>query len=278
MTDREPADRRPRRFRLEDGTIGETEGRGPPLVLLHGVGLDRAMWAAQVCAFRPHFQVIAYDLLGHGQSPTVTSLATFDDYVGQLERVVSEIAGGSAMIVGFSFGGLIAQGYAAAFPASVRKLMLMSTVFNRSPDERRAVLDRLAVARNEGLGATLEVALGRWFSAPYLHDHPEAISGLRQRFLTNDMESFLAAYRIFATADAAIAGRLGHIRCPTLVLTGELDTGSTPEMARRMADTIPGAAYSIIPAGRHMMAMELATAVNEAIAEFAVELRMETEE
>jgi pimeloyl-ACP methyl ester carboxylesterase len=236
------------------------------------------MWTAQVHAFRRHFKVIAYDLLGHGQSPRVTSSATFDDYVGQLARVVAEIAGGRAMIVGFSFGGLIALGYAAAYPGSVRKLMLMSTVCDRSPDERRAVLDRLAVAGSEGLEATLEAALGRWFSASYRHDHPKSISDLRQRFLANDKESFLAAYRIFATADAALVGRLGQIGAPTLALTGELDTGSTPQMARRMADAIPGAAYSIIPAGRHMMAMELAATVNEVLVEFAVQSHRETEE
>ena len=278
MTDRGPADRRPRRFRLRDGTIGESDGNGPPLILLHGVGLDRAMWAAQVDAFLPRFQVITYDLLGHGQSPPARSSTTFDDYVDQLVRVVSDIAGDRATILGFSFGGLIAQGYAAAFPGSVQKLVLMSTVCDRTPDQRRAVLDRLALARDEGLAATFAAAVERWFSINYRRGQPAVIAGLQKRFLANDKDSFLTAYRIFATADGALAGRLGQIACPTLVLTGELDTGSTPEMARRIADAIPRAEYSIIPAGRHMMAVELAPAVNEAIAAFAIESREYTEE
>lgn len=267
MTGREPADPRPHRFRLQDGTIGESDGAGPPLVMIHGVGLDRSMWTAQVSAFSGRFRIVTYDLLGHGQSPAAAATSTLDDYVAQLQRVISEVADAPAFLLGFSFGGLIARAYATAFPASVAGLVLMSTVHDRSPEERTAVLDRLAKARDQGLDAAIDVALERWFSAEYRDDQKEVIADLRRRFLANDRNSFLAAYRIFATADGALAS-MDRIRCPTLVMTGELDKGSSPAMAKRMAATVPNAACSIIPAGRHMMAVELADRVNAELALF----------
>ena len=58
----------PGEFRLSDGTAGSIAGRGPALVLLHGVGLDRRMWQAQIYYFARSHSVVCYDLLGHGES------------------------------------------------------------------------------------------------------------------------------------------------------------------------------------------------------------------
>jgi (E)-2-((N-methylformamido)methylene)succinate hydrolase len=272
MIGRKPADALLQPFRLQDGTIGETQGVGPSLVLIHGVGLDRSMWAAQVSTFGARFRTTTYDLLGHGQSPAAAATSTLDDYVDQLQRIVSEVADAPAFLVGFSFGGLIARAYATAYPASVAGLVLMSTVYDRSPEERSAVLGRLAKARDQGLEAAIEVALERWFSAEYRHDRPDVIADLRRRFLANDRNSFLAAYGIFATADGSLAP-IDRIRCPVLVMTGELDTGSSPAMARRMAAAIPAASCSIIPGGRHMMAVEIADDVNAELASFLAGVR-----
>ena len=49
-------------------TVFERQGHGPPVVLIHGLGLRRAMWQWQLPALTPHFDVLSYDLLGHGDS------------------------------------------------------------------------------------------------------------------------------------------------------------------------------------------------------------------
>src|SRR5688500_308867 len=52
----------PGAFKLPDGTAGEVTGQGPPLILLHGIGLDRSMWQAQVYYFSHSYSVVRYDL------------------------------------------------------------------------------------------------------------------------------------------------------------------------------------------------------------------------
>jgi pimeloyl-ACP methyl ester carboxylesterase len=86
--------------------------------------------------------------------------------------------------------------------------------------------------------------------------------------LGNDDASFLKAYEIFATGDRELEGKLGRIDCPTLIMAGENDRGSTPAMAWRMAKEIPLSRVSIIAGGRHMMTMETAQEVNREIARF----------
>ncbi|MFN0301861.1 MAG: alpha/beta fold hydrolase, partial [Burkholderiales bacterium] len=63
-------------------------GRGPALVLIHGVGLDLTMWDATLPILEPHFTVIRYDLIGHGATPAAGSRVTLDEFVAQLADLV----------------------------------------------------------------------------------------------------------------------------------------------------------------------------------------------
>jgi pimeloyl-ACP methyl ester carboxylesterase len=84
----------------------------------------------------------------------------------------------------------------------------------------------------------------------------------------NDAPSFLSAYECFARADRDLVGMLAAFDRPTLVMTGELDTGSTPAMARKLAGMIPRAECSIIAGGRHMMPVEMPDEVNSVLRRF----------
>ncbi len=73
---------------------------------------------------------------------------------------------------------------------------------------------------------------------------------------------------VYGRDPAARAGRLGAIACATLVMTGELDPGSTPEMAQGMAAAIPKARLEVLPGARHPMPVEAAQAVSAALLRF----------
>ena len=210
------------------GTALEISGSGPPVVLLHGVGLNQSIWAGQVKALESDFQVITYDLLGHGRSAAAAANAPLADWVDQLNSVVRDLALEKFALVGFSFGGLIAQAYAAQHSHMIDKLVLMSTVYDRSEAERASVLSRLDVAQREGPQATIPAALSRWFSPEFAKAHPEIMNQYEALLRGNDAASFLSAYECFATADRELVGALAAFDRPTLVMTGELDTGSTP--------------------------------------------------
>lgn len=72
----------------------------------------------------------------------------------------------------------------------------------------------------------------------------------------------------YALAQPERAGRLGAIACATLVMTGELDPGSTPEMAQGMAAAIPKPRLEVLPGARHPMPVEAAQAVSAALLRF----------
>jgi (E)-2-((N-methylformamido)methylene)succinate hydrolase len=76
---------------LRDGTCARISGAGPALLLIHGVGLNKSIWAQQVKAFALSRQVVTYDLLGHGRSVAVPENATLENWVHQLVNLVEEL-------------------------------------------------------------------------------------------------------------------------------------------------------------------------------------------
>lgn len=227
-----------------------------PIVLLHGVGLDRAMWGPLLTELDGTV-VDAIDLPGHGSRPVLRepqSLASLAaDVAERLPRT-------PVHLVGFSLGALIAQYIARHLPDRIMTLTAVSSVCHRTAEEEAAVENRLATAR-DGFAGSVNAALDRWFPAEQTTVAAETIADVRRVLERNDVESYLHCYAVFATGDREIAPELGRITQPTLAITGELDPGSTPEMSRRLASEIPGGRVHVVPGARHMLPVEAAPAL-----------------
>jgi (E)-2-((N-methylformamido)methylene)succinate hydrolase len=257
---------------LADGTRYREAGAGPPVILLHGVGLDHSIWQAQLTVLSKSHRVVAFDLIGHGASPSITEDASLDDFVDQLARLIAALVPEqeSFALVGFSFGGLIAEAFTLKAPERIGRLAIIASVFDRSAQEQAGVSDRLRLARRDGPQVLIDAALERWYSPQFRASHPAVVEAVAAMLRRNDPRSFLAAYRIFAEADQDLAGRLGAIAAPTLIVAGERDSGATPAMARRLAALIPGSELAIIPGARHMLPQEHARELNELLQRFLV--------
>lgn len=250
------------------GTHYAIGGDGPWLVLIHGVGLDQHMWSRQAAALGRFRRVLRYDLIGHGETPPAGDALSLGDFVRQLYELLNLLGIERAEVAGFSMGAMVAQAFALEHPAMLKKLVLVSAVHARSGDARAAVLARLRQVASGGIESAVEASLSRWFTGAFRRGHRREIEKIRKRLAANTREGFLPAYRLFACADTELAGRLAAIRAPTLVVTGEHDSGSTPEMARQLSEAIPGAVLHIVPGVRHMLPVEAASELDVLLAEF----------
>jgi len=251
-----------------DGTRFETLGEGPPVVLVHGLGLNREMWDWQLPALAPRFRLLRYDLLGHGESvkpPGPYDLARFvDQLCGLLDHVEIE----RAAVVGFSLGGMINRAFAIAHPDRVSALAILNSVHGRTRAEAAAVRARVDQAAEGGPEATVAAALERWFTPGFAARAPEVLDRVRRWVLSNDPEIYPAIYRVLDEGDAELVEAAAAIRCPTLVVTGGEDRGNSPDMARRLAALIPGARAEILPGLRHMGLAEDPAAFNALLVPF----------
>ncbi|PAK28011.1 alpha/beta hydrolase [Streptomyces sp. alain-838] len=235
--------------------------RKPPLVLLHGVGLDHTMWEPATTLLADRFTVIIPDLPGHGTRRPVDGEVTLADLA---DGVAAEIPAG-AHLVGFSLGALVAQQLALHRPELATTLTSVSSVCARTAEERASVLGRLRTAEAD-FSASAAASLERWYAGTDVD--ADRIARTEATLLANDVRSFLGCYRVFATADAELAPRLGGIDVPALAVTGAEDPGSTPDMTHRLAAALPNCRAVVVPGARHMLPVERPQAFVDSLTTF----------
>jgi len=241
-------------FKTPAGTAYVEAGTGEPLVLIHGVGLNKRVWEPQLDEFSNAFRVIAYDTIGHGHSPIPASDIPLDDYFDQLVELLDSLGISSANLCGHSMGALITLGFSLKYPERVRRIIPMMAVYDRTPEHQqrsRKVADILA---GPGAAALMGSTLERWFSRQDYEDPARLarITRVQGWLQQADKLGYSRAYRIFAENGETYVGQLASIKAPALFITAENDPNSTPEMSRRMAAEVQQGQVYIMPAERHM--------------------------
>jgi len=249
-----------------------TTAPGPLVVLLHGVGGGREAWGfagsgSGAALAAAGFTAVAVDFPGYGQSTTIDP---FDlaGLAAAVERLIARLGLGPALLVGHSMGGMVAQELTARAPQSVAGLVLASTspAFGKpGGDWQRDFLQSRFAPLDAGAGmAGLAAQLVPAMLPP---DAPAAVLAGAQALMAGVPE---ATYRSAAAALVAFDRRanLPLIKVPTLVITGELDKTAAPEVARKMAERIPGAVCHILPGAGHLLNIEQPASFNTALLQF----------
>lgn len=245
------------------GIAWREAGKGPPVVLIHGVGLNADAWEPQITSMSLRRRVIAIDLPGHGQSDLLPEGADLKDYVAEVSVLIAGLGISPTAVVGHSFGALIALGLALDHQEKVSALVALNAVYCRDPVARSAVEARAKQLTGRNVDALGPIA--RWY--------PDDPNGLLARRTADwlraaNPKGYAAAYRVFATADHAYEGRLGNLACRALFMTGVSDPNSTPIMSARMAREAPYGRTVALPRARHMMHLTHAAETTNTIAAF----------
>jgi len=244
------------------------EGNGPTVALIHGLGLNRAMWQWQLPALVPHFEVLTYDPLGHGESARPVGVPDLSMFSEQLLALMDRCGIERAAVVGFSLGGMIARRFALDQPDRLSAMAILHSAHDRTPAEREAILKRVRQTQRAGPSSTADAALERWFTVDFRVANPAVMKLVREWIMANDPAVYPEIYRVLAVGDAEIARDIDRITCPTLVMTGEEDFGNSPEMAQRMTTLIPDARVVILPGLRHMALAEAPLLFNAPLVSF----------
>ena len=239
-----------------DGTAYDLVGSddGPPVALIHGLGLCRRVWDGLLPAFAG-FRVLNYDLHGHGQGGPPSSEPTLRLFADQLARLMDHVGMARSHVVGFSIGGMINRRFALDHPDRVASLVILNSPHDRGEDAQIAVEARARRVQAEGALATMDAALKRWFTPAYL-EKGEGVGLVRNWRLQVDPAGYAGAAWVLANGVRELIAPEPPIKAPSLVMTCENDSGSTPSMSRAIAAEIPGAALEIVPGLRHLGLME----------------------
>ena len=230
-----------------------TMGSGPPLVLLHCLGVDHKFWdfAAPLAG---KFTLLRYDLPGHGDTPVPHHPYQISDLSAQLAGVLQAKGINRASIAGISLGGLIAQQFAAHYPDRVDRLVLIDTTPHYTDELRAMWVERSSTARKAGVAAMVPGLLKIWFSDACLAGDPPGVRYVRDTLQKTSGEGYALACGALGAAD--LRGEAAKIMAPTLVICGENDIPSFLDSALWLAANIKGAKLAWLPQARHASVIE----------------------
>jgi pimeloyl-ACP methyl ester carboxylesterase len=250
-----------------------TSGAGTPLVLLHAFPLDGRMWAPQVEALAGTYQVIVPDLRGFGAArDQAVEEAGMDLLADDLVRLLDDRGLDRVVLGGLSLGGYVALAFLRRHADRVSGLVLLDTKASADGDQARA--DRLKMAERvlaEGNDFVPEVMLPKLLGQTSREHRPEVVEKVTALIREQTPEAIAGAQRGMA-ARAATTDVLATIKVPTLVVTGEEDVVTGPEIGRDLAAGIPGARFLLVEEAGHLVNLEQPEIVNEALLDFLAPL------
>ena len=238
----------------------------PPVVLVHPIGLDLTYWADQIEALCDDFDVIAYDIAGHGASAPSPSDYSLRALSGHLGDLIVGIGAGPAVVVGLSVGGMLAQQLACVSPQLVRALVLMDTACTFSDAARTNIEARGRLTIEGGMEAIVAPTLDRWFTPFFQQRRPDVLDRVRRTLLQADAHVHAAMWGGIAKLDLAEAIRV--VRCPALVLVGEDDPTTPVSASKAICENMASARLQIVPGASHLPTLERPAEVNRHILSF----------
>lgn len=240
------------------GTAYELYGnrQKPAIVLIHGLGLTRHTWDDYIQDLADDYFIIAYDLLGHGQSalPQMpTSLSLLSD---QLYELLTHLEIEHAHLLGFSLGGMINRRFAMDYPEKVASLLILNSPHERGEALQQKVEAQAKASANQGVEGVLEAALERWFTPSFRNKEIDKVNWVRQTLLDNHQGNYAAHRAVLASGVTELIRPEPALTQACLIITCENDSGSTPAMSKAIHNEIAGSQLYIIPSLQHLGLLE----------------------
>lgn len=236
-----------------------------PFLMLHGVGSSSLSWD-ELSKNLDGRRIVAPDYRGHGLSDAPTPPYVAYDFIADALRLMDELGLEKVILVGFSIGATFAARMAVDVPERLERVVLVSSIAGRTPEQRARAEARAALIRETPPSETASGSAVRWFSPKFREERPDLVDLEVQVVSANRHAPYAASYQVLVENDPI--GFVDQITIPTLIITGENDEGSTPDMSRALHERIKGSRLVIEPDVKHYIQIEKAARLAAEILDF----------
>lgn len=265
-------------FKMDDGAqiFARVEGKdnGKPIVLVHSWGLNHKMWKFQLSYLKEHgYKAVAVDLRGSGQSIDPKENYTYERWANDLHAVMQELNLNDVTLAGHSMGGAIAMYYAATYPDScVKKLVLIAAAgpcMVKRPDNPDGLSeiyfnDLIALLGMRSFRACQDVFskfYGTTFPVARRAVHLECIPKLLDMFLRTPHEALIGGLKELRDEDYTEA--ISQINVKTTICHGKHDLIVHPALAKKQQELIKGASLIWFENSGHYLFLEEDAKLNQ---------------
>jgi 3-oxoadipate enol-lactonase len=237
---------------------------GAPVIFANSLGADLRIWDEVVRPLTGRLRTIRYDMRGHGLTPAPEPPYSIGHLAEDLEHLIDALQISRATICGISVGGQVALQVAHDRPHQVQGLILCDTSYRIGAPEMWR--QRMAAVIEGGMPAISDAVISRWFSETYRASQPDEAAGYRYMLERSTVAGYTGVCAALRDADLESVAR--RVRCPTLVLCGDQDQATPPEVNTALADAIPGAHFASIAGAGHLPCVEQPAILSSHVASF----------
>ena len=232
-----------------------TEGAGPPVVLLHGIGGNHTVWNDVIPGLAKEFLVLAPDLRGHGRTRApADSHFTFAEMMGDVLRLLDDRKLPSAHMVGVSGGALLALRLTLDRPERVRSLTMVSGAAY-TDGHTRSVAERWAETYlKEGSDRFALRMLKDLYYPDWVEANLDFADAVREQVKHQDYTP--AVHWAAAMGDFDERARIASVARPTLIVQAMNDAVVDASHGRILRQSIPGAQIRILTETGHLIPVE----------------------
>lgn len=231
----------------------------PLLVLGPALGTSaRALWSRCGAHLTDHFEVLAWDLPGHGSNTEVTEPFSIADLAAGVRSLVDDVLtargepGGSFTYAGDSVGGAVGLQLLLDMPLRIDRAVLICTGAVIGTPQSWA--ERASMVRASGTTTTIERATRTWFSPGFLHLEPAFAAELLQALRDADDEGYAQVCDALAKFD--VRDRLDRIRNPIIAVAGSLDESTPVAGLQEIASGVRHGELIVLEGIAHLAAAE----------------------
>lgn len=241
-------------------------GKGPAVILIHGLGLRSESWIDQIKILKKNYTIYSLDLPGHGQSKLLSKKRSkLKSLCSEITKFIKLININSPILIGHSLGALITIEIAGNNPNILKSGIAISSVYKRSKDALRKVQKRAKeIKENPNEEILVNKLIERWFGKSKslkMYNHAKFIKKLLLLNKKNNFVGYANAYDLFSRLDGNSTKTIKNIKVPMLYITGEKDLNSTPSMSKKLAK-INDHNYAVIKGARHVVQLTHAKQCN----------------
>ncbi len=227
----------------------KVEGSGETLVFIHGLSDDLNYWEFLATHLKRHYQVIRFDLPGHGQSELGEDEITLDFYINSLISILDELNVDTVNLIGFSLGGAISLDFALKYPEKVDSLVVMSS-FAKVDAHLEDIFNGFKQALDRGFEEFYDLILPMVLCSKVIDNNRDELEILKQlASQTANTQAYIKA--IDAFSDFNVEKELSKIEIPALILAGKYDEITPVDIQEDICDNIHNSKLIVFDDVRH---------------------------
>lgn len=248
----------------------EISGKGFPIIFIHGLGSSAIDWKAQVDYFSKNYQVITFDLRGHGRSEKVSGPYNVSQFAKDTVCILEKLNIRHVHVVGVSLGGMIGLHLAVYYPGIVKSLTIVNSPSEftvKTIKDGFQVFVRFFIIKIMGMKWMGKFLSHRLFPKP---EQEEIRKELAERWAQNDSKAYWKATKSLINWN--ITNELDKINCPTLIVGAEFDYFPV-QQKKLLASRIKNAQLKIIHDSRHGTPLDQPEIFNQVVSDFLQNLK-----